>query len=163
LKNNLVVDNFNPPGNPVTTAFQSSLESLNQWRIQPFGLICRHDVDLWLAFSKFDSAGDADDFPLDHSKSPIGRYLGPGRNEPSEPLIGVFSSEIDKCGLVVTETTRPRTSTTLPTYLAASESLSLLAAPQAPQFRREAESQGPMKDFTPWCCRTGPSLNQKTR
>jgi hypothetical protein len=76
LKNNLVVDNFNPPGNPVTTAFQSSLESLNQWRIQPFGLICRHDVDLWLAFSKFDSAGDADDFPSDHSKSPIGRYLG---------------------------------------------------------------------------------------
>ena len=41
---------------------------------------------------------DRDGFPLDHSKSLISRYCGPGRNVASEPLIGVFSSEIDKCG-----------------------------------------------------------------
>src|SRR5258708_40351083 len=47
---------------------------------------------------KLDCACDADGFPLDHSKSLISRHCGPGRNVASERLIGVFSSEIDKCG-----------------------------------------------------------------
>ena len=71
--------------------------SVYQRRIQNFDLICRHDVDLGFAFAKFDCAGDADDFPLDRGKSPIGRYWGASSNEPGERLIGVFSSEIDKC------------------------------------------------------------------
>ena len=33
-------------------------------RIQEFDLICRHDLDLWLAFAKPDCAGDADGFAL---------------------------------------------------------------------------------------------------
>jgi hypothetical protein len=66
-------------------------------RIQTFDLIRRHDFDLWLPVPKSDCASYADDFPLDHSKSLIWGYLGPGRNEPSELLIGIFSSEIDKC------------------------------------------------------------------
>jgi hypothetical protein len=67
-------------------------------RIRNFDLIFRHDVDLGLAFAKFDCAGDGDHFSLDYSKSLIGRYSGPNRNEASERLIGVFSSEINKCG-----------------------------------------------------------------
>src|SRR5215475_9874746 len=67
-------------------------------RTQNFDLIWRHDLDLWLPVAKLDCTGDADDFPLDHSESLIGRYSGHGRNEASERLIGVFSSEIDKCG-----------------------------------------------------------------
>jgi hypothetical protein len=66
-------------------------------RIQDFDLICQHDVDLWLSVAKVDCAGNADDFALDRGKSLIGRYWGPGRNESSECLIGVVSSEIDKC------------------------------------------------------------------
>src|SRR5262245_49220046 len=79
-----------------------------------------------------DCAGDADGFCLDHRKSLIGCYRGPGCNESSECLIRVFSSEIDKCrpkGLAVTETTRPRTSTSLSTYLMASESLITIGVP----------------------------------
>ena len=66
-------------------------------RTQNFDLIWRHDLDLWLPVAKLDCTGDADDFPLDHSESLIGCYSGHGRNEASERLIGVFSSEIDKC------------------------------------------------------------------
>ena len=66
--------------------------------VQAFDLICRHDLYLWLPVVKSDYAGDADDFPLDHGKSLIGRYCRPGCNEPGERLIGVVSSEIDKCG-----------------------------------------------------------------
>ena len=66
--------------------------------IQAFDLIRRHDVDLRLPVVKSDCAGDADGFPLNHGKSLIGRYCGPRRNESSERLIGVLSSEIDKCG-----------------------------------------------------------------
>jgi hypothetical protein len=39
--------------------------SLNRRRIQAFDLICRHDVNLGLAFAKFDCTSDGDDFPLD--------------------------------------------------------------------------------------------------
>ena len=67
-------------------------------RIQACDLICRHDLNLWLPVAKLDCACDANGFPLDHSKSPISRYGGPGRNVASERLIGVFASEIDKCG-----------------------------------------------------------------
>ena len=42
-------------------------------RIQNFDLICRHDLNLWLPIVKLDCASDADDFPLNHSESPIGR------------------------------------------------------------------------------------------
>jgi hypothetical protein len=66
-------------------------------RIQAFDLICRQDLDLWLPVAKSNCAGDADGFPLDHGKSLIGSYRGPGRNESGERLIGVFSPEIDKC------------------------------------------------------------------
>ena len=62
-------------------------------RISAFDLICRHDLNLWLPVAKLDCASDADDFPLNHSESPIGRYSGPGRNKSSERLSGVFSSE----------------------------------------------------------------------
>jgi hypothetical protein len=57
----------------------------------------RHDLNLWLPVAKSNYACDADGFPLDHSKSLISRHCGPGRNVASERLIGVFSSEIDKC------------------------------------------------------------------
>ncbi len=67
-------------------------------RIQAGDLICRHDLDLWLSIAKMDCAPDADGFPLDHGKSLIGRYRGSGWNESGKPLMGVFSSEIDKCG-----------------------------------------------------------------
>src|SRR6516162_3734029 len=67
-------------------------------RIQACDLICRHDLNLWLPVAKSDCARDADRFSLDHGKSLISRYCGPGRNVASERLIGVFSSEIDKCG-----------------------------------------------------------------
>src|SRR5215472_15027345 len=66
-------------------------------RLQAFDLICRHDLNLWLPVAKLDCASDADDFPLNHSESPIGRYSGLGRNKSSERLSGVFSSETDKC------------------------------------------------------------------
>ena len=94
-------------------------------RIQAFDLIYRHDLDLWLPVAKSDCAGDADSFPLDHGKSLIGCYRRPGCDECGERLVGVFSSEINErgpSGLVVPDTTRPRTSTPLPTYLMASES-----------------------------------------
>ena len=48
--------------------------------------------------AKADCAGNADGFPLDHGKSLIGCHCRSGRNEPSERLIGVFCSEIDKRG-----------------------------------------------------------------
>jgi hypothetical protein len=67
-------------------------------KIQALDLICRHDLNLWFPVAKSDYACDADDFPLDHVKSLIPRYRGPGCNESGEGLIGVFSSEIDKCG-----------------------------------------------------------------
>src|SRR6516162_6657358 len=72
--------------------------SVYQRRIQTFDLICRHDCDFRLPFVKFNCAGDADGFPLDHGKSLIGGYPGSGCNESGEPLIWVLSSEIDKCG-----------------------------------------------------------------
>jgi hypothetical protein len=65
-------------------------------KISAFDLICRHDLNLWLPVAKLDCASDADDFPLNHSESPIGRYSGPGRNKSGKRLSGVFSSETDK-------------------------------------------------------------------
>ena len=59
---------------------------------KPCGWSAVSDVDTTLISAKFDCAGDADDFPLDHSKSLIGRNCGPGLNKPSKRLIGVFSS-----------------------------------------------------------------------
>jgi hypothetical protein len=53
-------------------------------------LIRRHDFNLRLSSVKFDCAGDAYDFPLERGDLLVGRYFGPGRNEPSERLIGVF-------------------------------------------------------------------------
>jgi hypothetical protein len=67
-------------------------------RIQARDLIRRQDLDFWLPGSKSDCAGDADGFPLDHGKSLVNRYREPGCNESGERLIGVLSSEIDKCG-----------------------------------------------------------------
>src|SRR6516162_8388800 len=66
-------------------------------RLQACDLICRHDLNLWLPVAKLDCANDADDFPLNHSESPIGRYSGPGRNKSSERLSRVFSSKAYKC------------------------------------------------------------------
>ena len=158
--------------------------SVYQRRIQNFDLICRHDVDLGFAFAKFDCACDADDFPLDHGKSLIGRYWGTSSNEPGERLIDLRDTDtVDSCssavdpdlspgplerfcvadqpietveaeslllgysppklinvvpsGLVVTDTTRPRTSACLPTYLMASEALSLLVCPHMCHQRGE--------------------------
>jgi hypothetical protein len=45
----------------------------------------------------FDCAGDANDFSLEDSNQLVSRHFRTGRNEPSESLIGVFSSEINKC------------------------------------------------------------------
>jgi hypothetical protein len=53
-------------------------------------LIWRHDFNLRLSSVKFDRAGDAYDFPLKRGDLLVGRYFGPGRNEPGERLIGVF-------------------------------------------------------------------------
>jgi hypothetical protein len=117
-------------------------------RIQNFDPICRHDVDLGLALAKFDCARDADDLSLDHSKPLIGRYAGSCRNEAGELLIGVFSSEIDKCctqGLVVTETTRPRTSTSLPTYRMASESFITFGLPAGAAVTQRSRASIGMK------------------
>ena len=57
------------PGGGVSAANDSAF----RLRIQAFDLVCRHDLDLWLAFAKFGLSGDADGFPLDHGKSLIGR------------------------------------------------------------------------------------------
>jgi hypothetical protein len=78
--------------------FQSSSQSLNQWRIQPFDLICRHNLDLWLPVAKSDCARDADGFPLDRARSLICPLSGTRPQCASEGLVGVFSCEIDKCG-----------------------------------------------------------------
>jgi transcriptional regulator with XRE-family HTH domain len=83
-------------------------------RIQAFDLLYRHDLYLWLAFAKSDCPGDADGFPLDHGKSLIGCYRGPGCNESGERLVGYPPPKLINAvpsELVVTETTRPRTST----------------------------------------------------
>jgi hypothetical protein len=66
--------------------------------IQAFDLICRKYLYLGLSLAKADRAGDADGSPLDHGESLIACYRGPGCNESGELLVGIFSSEIDKCG-----------------------------------------------------------------
>jgi hypothetical protein len=53
-------------------------------RLQACDLICRHDLNLWLPVAKSDCARDADRFSLDHGKSLISRYCGPGRNVRSD-------------------------------------------------------------------------------
>jgi len=83
---------------PRGKAFAKEPTSPFRLRIQACDLICRHDLDLWLPVAKSDCARDANGFPLDHGKPLIGGYTGSGRNVASERLIGVFSSEIDKCG-----------------------------------------------------------------
>ena len=67
-------------------------------RIHACNLIRRQDFDFRLPLVKFNCVGDADGFPLDPGKSLIGSYRRPGRDKPGERLIGVVSSEIDKCG-----------------------------------------------------------------
>jgi hypothetical protein len=47
-------------------------------RIQVRDLIRRQDLDFWLPGSKSDCAGNTDGFALDHSKSLVSRYRGPG-------------------------------------------------------------------------------------
>jgi len=86
-------------------------------RIHEFNLVYRQKFDLRFSLVKFDFAGDANDFPCERSDPPVSRNFCPGFNEPSERLIGVISSEVDQYGpegLVLTETTNPRTSTFLP-------------------------------------------------
>jgi hypothetical protein len=86
-------------------------------RIQSFDLICRHDVDLWLSVAKSDYAGDADGFPLDHGKSLIGCYRDPAAMNPANVWSGYSPPKLINAvpsGLVVTETTCPHASTSLP-------------------------------------------------
>ena len=84
-----------------------------------FDLVSQRDFNLRFPLVKFDYAGDADDLPLEHGDPLVSLHFRPNCNEPGERLIGVSRPKLIHAvpsGLTVTETTRPRTSTLLPTY-----------------------------------------------